>query len=122
MGQLKGTLRSATLLVGLSACSGTQYVQAIDYKAISAVEAEIKRQIGVYIAASALPPVIRNKDGKTVYLPTDSSFYQCGSGKVGFDILSVKADLIATTENTADGKLSISAPVTPVTLWSLWRN
>ncbi len=107
----------AAAMLANAACSGTQYVQAIDYRAISAVEGEIKRQIGLYMAATALQPRIRNIHGDWITLPIgDATQFQCGKGLINFDIFNVKADLIVTSDKSVDGRISASIPVNAVTL------
>jgi hypothetical protein len=103
------------VILGLTACHGRS-VEAIDYRAISAVEADIKRQIGVYMAAATHPATMRDVNGDVVTLPTDQASFACGAGRIGFDVLSVKADLLTTRETDLDGKLSASIPVHAVTV------
>ena len=89
--------------------------QALDYQSISAVEAEIKRQIGLYMVAEArLQPTIIDKDNKPVILSNDYRDYACGGGDVRFDISNVQADLLVTDENIASFGGGITIPTAPL--------
>lgn len=75
--------------------------QVLDEKAIIAVQGEIKRQVGIYMAASE----IAEND------PKDSrDHYWCGSGRIDFVILSVKAELTTTVEAIKTGGIKAKAP------------
>ena len=113
---LRRTVTPLGVLFAVSSCAPTQYVSAIDFSAVSAVEANIKYQIGVYMALASLPPTITDSEGKQVTLSTDPKDYTCGSGQISFDILSVKADLLASTESIPSGNIALKIPVEAITL------
>jgi hypothetical protein len=106
METFKGTCRAAVLLMPalLGACCATPPPkQALDSKAIEKVQAEIKRQIGIYMLAPA---------------PNagDSANYWCGKGAINFDIASIKAELTTTIETINGGGLKLKIPVSAVTI------
>lgn len=104
------------VMLALSSCASKQYVNAINFSAISAVEANIKYQIGVYMAMESLQPTITNENGRQILLSKDPNDYSCGSGQISFDIMSVKADLLASTESIPSGNIALKIPVEAITL------
>jgi hypothetical protein len=78
--------------------------QAIDAAAIGKVQAEIKRQVGVYIRAAQKPDEA-----------AQGSFW-CGTGKIDFDISTVKAELTTTIETIGSASLTLKIPINVVTL------
>jgi hypothetical protein len=106
---------SLTALIALTCCTNQQIVQAIDVRAISAVQAEIKRQVGIYMAAAQAPPTVMINGTPTPVSKIENGFW-CGSGKIGFDISSIKAELTTTLDSSSDVKLGLSIPVNIVTL------
>ncbi len=94
------------LSLGLAACSEQQQ-QVVDISTIPQIQADLKRQIGVYIAAVAA----RQADLKTH--PADQATYWCGNGSLDFQITSVKLDL--TTSLDKSDTISGSATVPLVT-------
>jgi hypothetical protein len=99
-----GMIESAVL--AFSGCSSTPPMhQAIDAAAIGKVQGEIKRQVGVYIRAAQTPDPAAS-----------TGSYWCGSGRIDFDISTVKAELTTTIENIGSVSLGLKIPVTPVTL------
>jgi hypothetical protein len=97
------------LLLGsaMSGCrSMTPPKQALDTAAISAVQSEIKRQVGIYARVS------REK------IPQDPIQFACGNGNVDFDISTVKAELTVTTARTSKTGLSLEVPWNGVTISS----
>ena len=101
------------LLVG---CTATRpSLQALDSRAVGIVQAEIKRQIGVYLSAAKLPVTV-TIDGKEVDVRTIPNGFMCGSGKIDFDVLEVKAELIATIERVGDTNLGLKFPWNGVTV------
>jgi hypothetical protein len=93
------------ILVLAGCCANPPMRQALDADAIGKVQAEIKRQVGVYIRAA------QTSDGATEHGP-----FWCGSGKIDFDISNVKAELTTTIENIGSVNLGLKIPVSKVTL------
>jgi hypothetical protein len=77
--------------------------QALDTKAISKVQAEIKRQVRIYMLAAKNEPVAGE--------PSD---FWCGSGRIGFDLSNVKAELTTTIETINSGGLKLKIPIRAV--------
>lgn len=88
--------------LALGGCVGTPppSLQAIDRSAIEIVQAEIKRQIGVYLAKAEQRR--RQPAGPAVAR-------WCGDGSIDYDVVSVKVDLATTdmTNNSANAGLKI---------------
>ena len=102
----RGSLTAGILTMALTGCCANPPVrQALDADAIGKVQAEIKRQVGVYIRAAQTP------DEATHHGP-----FWCGSGKIDFDISNVKAELTTTVENIGSVNLGLKIPVSEVTL------
>lgn len=78
--------------------------QALNTEAISSVQAEIKRQIGVYIRAS------------NNIVAIDHEQFWCGTGDIDFDISTVKAELTTTIEKINNAGLKLAIPVGAVTV------
>ena len=78
--------------------------QALDKNAIATVQADIKRQVGVYMRAA-------RKSG----VPSGTQFW-CGSGKIDFDISSVKAQLTTSIETATNAGLKLKIPVDVITI------
>ena len=72
--------------------------QALNTDAISAVQKEIKRQVGVYVLASQAKPDAKAEE------------FACGNGDVDFDISTVKAELTVTTEKSSKTALTLGIP------------
>jgi hypothetical protein len=85
-------------------CTTAPLRQALDADAIGKVQGEIKRQVGVYIRAAQTAD------------PAATGEFWCGSGKLDFDISTVKAELTTTIENISSGNLALKIPVSAVTL------
>ena len=100
----------------LMGCTTTLPVpQALDYQSISAVEAEIKREIGLYmVAAARLEPTIIDQNKTRVILSNDRKDYACGGGDIRFDISSVQADLLVTDENIGNFGGGIATPTATI--------
>lgn len=109
-------LVSALLVSFIAGCAEQQPVQAIDLPAISAVQAEIKRQVAVYLAAAQNPPTVKIEGVDTPISRLKPSDWWCGSGKIDFDISSIKAELTTTLDNNAGATASFTVPVNLVTL------
>ena len=71
--------------------------QALNEKAIAVVQADIKRQIALYMA---VPPP-----------DTHAMQFWCGSGNIGFDISQVKAELTVTNEAIDNGGVKATIPL-----------
>ncbi|MDP9087461.1 MAG: hypothetical protein M3O26_01785 [Pseudomonadota bacterium] len=92
--------------VALAGCCTTPTTkQALDTKAIQAVQADIKRQVGIYIMAS------KNS-------VTDAGEFWCGTGNVDFDISTIKAELTTTIETINNAGMKLTIPVSAVTVGS----
>lgn len=89
----------------LSGCVTSPMRQALDEQAIGKVQAEIKRQVGVYIRRAHEPDPAA-KDGP----------FWCGNGQIDFDIANVKADLTTTFEHVSGVSVGLKIPVSVVTL------
>jgi hypothetical protein len=84
----------------LMACSTPPPLkQALDTKAIQTVQAEIKRQVGVYMVAAKNHA---NENPKEFW---------CGTGDIDFDIATVKAELTTTVETINSGGVKLKIPV-----------
>ena len=85
-------------------------VHTIDVNAVSAVQAEIKRQVGIYQRASAADRARR------LAAKPDKVDYWCGANGLDFEISSVKVDLLTSTDSTAKQNLGFKIPVSAFTL------
>jgi hypothetical protein len=104
----------------LGDCQGSPPLQAIDVPAISAVQSEINRQVGIYLAASHQPIMI-NVGGqlmpiKNVRPPDGGRMFACGTGNVAFEISQIKAELTTTSSKTIGGSAGITVPIHMVTI------
>ena len=86
------------LLVLTGGCATAPVRQVLDEKAIEKVQADIKRQVGVYLAASAKKP------------PGEREEFWCGSGSIDFDISFVKAQLTTTVETIKNAGIKAKLP------------
>jgi hypothetical protein len=98
MRTLPGRLLPLLATLVLAACAASPTKQALNDAAIAKVQADIKRQVGVYIAAT--------KDLKS----GDPSEFWCGRGNVNFDISHVKAELTVTTEQINSVSIKAKLP------------
>src|SRR6266404_6039947 len=94
----------ATMFILTGCCTQPPIPQALDKKAIATVQAEIKRQLGVYMRAA-----------KNNSIPPDTEFW-CGSGKINFDVSAVKAELTTSIETVTNAGLKLKIPVNVVTI------
>jgi hypothetical protein len=78
--------------------------QALTQAAMEKVQAEIKRQVGVYLAGSS-----HNSPGR-------AEDFWCGSGNLGFDIASVKAELTVTDETIHNAGIKAKLPFNAITV------
>lgn len=88
----------ALVISSLSGCQTPPPKQALDTDAISAVQSEIKRQVGIYVLASREKPDVKPEE------------FACGNGGVDFDISTVKAELTVTTEKNSKAALALGIP------------
>jgi len=86
------------VLVLTGGCATAPVRQVLDEKAIEKVQADIKRQVGVYLAASAKKP------------PGEREEFWCGSGSIDFDISFVKAQLTTTVETIKNAGIKAKLP------------
>jgi hypothetical protein len=116
-------LATTSILLCLVGCAA-QPIHPIDVNSISAVQANIKAQIGVYLATvKNLPNAAAGdpKDGAVVLINNiatriPASEFQCGVGAINFQIASIKAELTTTVDTTAGVKFGLSVPLPGVTL------
>jgi hypothetical protein len=73
--------------------------------AISEVQSEIKRQIGVYLVRTKTQAPTKRDKGLV-----------CGNGQVNFDITNVKVELTTTSDKTKDTTGGLSGPINAVTV------
>jgi hypothetical protein len=98
---MKPNLCVCLLAPMLAACPTTPVRQALDKDAIAKVQAEIKQEVGMYLAATATPDKIA--------LGQPSDFW-CGRGNIDFDVSSVKAQLTTTVETTKNAGIKAKIP------------
>lgn len=108
MRSVRTTIIFSILLI-LVGCA-SQRLQPINVTAISAVQSEIKRQIGIYMLASREPTIKINDVKKPI--PDSRDAYWCGSGAINFDISSIKAELTTTLDSSSGLKVGIAVPFT----------
>jgi hypothetical protein len=118
---MKTANRILLVLVGilLSACSSSQ-LEPIDFAAISAVQAEIKSQVSIYMSlpkAKDDPPMVMIDGVPTsVYDEEKTGGFWCGRGRIGFDLTSVKAELTTTFTNSVGFTAGATLPVAGIPL------
>ena len=104
-------------LAPLAGCAGQPVQQAIDVRAISKVQNEIKRQVGVYVLASqqanSNPVKEREKLAKGPGRPDPNPFW-CGTGDIDLDISQVKAELTTTLDVTQSAGLGATVSVVEI--------
>jgi hypothetical protein len=108
-------------LLGMAGCASQKVVQPIDVGAISAVQAEIKRQIGIYIAADSQVPVPSvTINGVATPVSNIENGFWCGNssvdGHIGFDVSSIKVELVTTLDNTGGASAAFTLPADIVTV------
>jgi hypothetical protein len=90
--------------MGLCGCvAAPPTKQILTQAAMEKVQAEIKRQVGVYLA---LP---RNPSG-------NAEDFWCGAGNIGFDIASVKVELTVTDETIHNAGIKAKLPFNAITV------
>ena len=112
------SLRSSVVaLVGSIALTGCATHQlALKGDAIGAVQADLKRQIGVYVRAATRGPYWVDERGTVRYIGHDGSEFWCGNGDVDYVVSSIEVDLTTTRDTTAGGNLGFTVPVQMVTI------
>jgi hypothetical protein len=94
-------------IFGMFGCSTTPpKKQALDTAAITVVQAEIKRQVGIYMQAVASEPAVHG----------DPKDFWCGTGNINFDISTVKAELTTTIETIRNAGITAKIPIHAVTI------
>ncbi|RUV02405.1 MAG: hypothetical protein E5Y88_24530 [Mesorhizobium sp.] len=94
---------AAMIVFVVQGCASTSFkdLKPISQTDIYKVIAEVKRQLGVYTAYQrsplGYPSVIANSRTKV-----------CGNGLLGFDIVSVKMELLSTSEGTVSAGVAVS--------------
>ena len=76
-------------------------VNAIRVERMNAVIAEIKRQVSIF----------ETEIGKQRHVSAPRERFNCGSGNIDFELVSVTMTLTTTTETSAGGSLGFSAPL-----------
>ena len=101
----------------LAGCSHPYNANPISKDAIAAVQAEIKREVGDYQAASLYYKQHVDQDPALTSLPRDSAghiIYACGHGDLNFLISKLGMELTTTADNTVKGGLAITVPIVPI--------
>jgi hypothetical protein len=93
----------------LSGCG--QEPPPIDVRAIGLVQAEIKRQVGMYMLAAQDPPVLVTIDNEQTDIRFKKGLFWCGTGNVDFDIVEVKAELTTALDTSAGFSATLTAPI-----------
>lgn len=117
-------LAVAAMTAVLGGCQSPVRLQAIDVPSISAVQSDLKRQIAIHAAFARKPMEIAVRtatgseyvDIRRLPVPDGGPIWACGSGQVGFEIVSVAAELNTTLERAAGGHLGVTVPVQTVTV------
>src|ERR1700686_5828217 len=76
--------------------------QALSKEAVAKVQADIKREIGIYLAAVQDSTASRTAESREEFW--------CGSGDIKFDIASVKAVLTVTNETIKNTGVKAKIP------------
>jgi len=98
----------AIAALGLVGCSQRPPpVNAISVPVISKVLGEIKREVSIYQSSANDWRTDPNRDPADV----QNLHFVCGQGKVDFDIVSIAAELTATSEQNIGGSLEVTVPV-----------
>lgn len=108
----RSMIAALVMTVAVVGCESAQ-PPPIDVRAIGLVQAEIKRQVGVYMLAAEDAPVYVKTGDTQTNIRGKKDLFWCGSGKVDYDISSVKAELTTSLNLNAGIDLSITAP-TPI--------
>ncbi|HVI04884.1 MAG TPA: hypothetical protein VM711_02165 [Sphingomicrobium sp.] len=101
---LSATCVGALLLAGCQTMPPQKL--ALNAEALEKVQANIKQEVGIYLA---------NVANASKQRPDPSQFW-CGSGDIDFDISSVKADLTVTNETIKSAGITAKIPSTAVTI------
>ncbi len=82
----------------------------IDVRAIGQVQAEIKKQVGMYVLAARTAPVLILIDGKYTDIRGRKELFWCGSGNIDFDVSAVKAGLTTSLDTSAGFNFALTPP------------
>jgi hypothetical protein len=110
------TLAALSAALVLFGCEG-QGPPPIDVRAIGEVQAEIKRQVAIYMRAAENAPVYVTINGVKTDIhyqadtPSQRNLFWCGSGNINFDISSIKAELTTALDLTAGFNFTLTPPV-----------
>ncbi|MCA0246297.1 MAG: hypothetical protein LCH93_06725 [Proteobacteria bacterium] len=107
------TLAASFVALLLAGCESAA-PPPIDVRAIGQVQAEIKKQVGMYVLAARAEPVLIMIDGKYVDIRERKELFWCGDGSIDYDISEVKARLTTSLVTSAGFSLDLKAP-TPIT-------
>ena len=128
---VRNSLSGAVAAAMLSGCASRPVLQVLDTSAISAVQDDLKRQIGIYISESRQLPTIHrvrqsNKGpiSEQVLVTLDliprsdpiRKIFSCGNGDIGFQIDSVVADLKTTSSYGSGINLGVQVPISVISL------
>lgn len=86
----------------------------IDVKAIGKVQAEIKRQVAMYLKAADNQPVYAMINGAKTDIRGKKDLFWCGSGNIDYDISSIQAELTTSLNLKAGFSTTITPPI-PIT-------
>jgi len=89
----------------LTLCGCADQAQVVDISSIPAIQADLKRQIGLYIAEVSARETYLNAH------PDDQAVYWCGNGSLDFMITSVKLDLTTSLDRSDTISGSASVPL-----------
>ena len=93
------TVAAAIAFLSIAGCTNQQ-LKPIDLPSVSAVQQEIKRQVGIYMIESKTPLSV-NINGTMVPVPQlSSNDFACGRGNIAFDLNKVKAELVTELDTT----------------------
>lgn len=107
-------MAAASLIVLILAGCESAQPPPIDVRAIGQVQAEIKKQVGMYMLAARTDPVLIKIDGKYVDIREQKDKFWCGDGNIDYDISEVKARLTTSLNTSAGFSVELKAPA-PVT-------
>lgn len=111
---MRGLMLSAVAAVSLTGCATHQL--ALKGDAIAVVQADIKRQIGVYVRAATRGPYWVDEHGAVRYVGHDRSDFWCGNGDIDYVVSSIYVELTTTKDTTAGGGLGFTVPVQMITV------
>lgn len=83
----------------------------IDVRAIGKVQAEIKRQVAMYLKAADNQPVYALINGVKTDIRGKKDLFWCGSGNVDYDVSSIQAELTTSLNLKAGFSTTITPPI-----------